>query len=86
MKSGKKVFGIGNAEYKPSRQDFRGVSLAERKKIDVEKVRLIRTWKKNLTRVLRVGTGLDIHLDTAMRELVEDLQKWDDEIINALPR
>ncbi len=80
MKSGSKVFGIGDAEYKDSRQDFRGVSLAERKKIDVEKVELIRTWKKNLARVLRVGTGLDIHLDTAMRELVEDLQKWDDEI------
>lgn len=80
MKSGSKVFGIGNAEYKTSRQDFRGVSLAERKKIDAKKLELIRTWKKRLTRVLRVGTGLDIHLDTAMRELVEDLQKWDDEI------
>jgi len=80
MKSGSKVFGIGDAEYKTSGQDFRGASLATRKKIDAKKLKLIRAWKSNLAGVLRIGTGLDIHLDTAMRELVEGLQEWDDVI------
>lgn len=78
--SAKKVFGIGDAEYKPSRQDFKGVSLATRKKVNAKKLELIRAWKKNLTRVLRVGTGLDIHLDMAMRELVEELQSLENSI------
>ena len=78
--SGRKVFGIGDAEYKPSGQDFKGESLAARKKVDAKKLELIRAWKQNLVDVLRVGTGLDIHLDTAMRELVEGLQEWDESI------
>lgn len=80
MKSGSKVFGGRSTVYKTQGQDFKGVSLATRKKVDAKKSELIQAWKKNLTSILRVGTGLDIHLDTAMRELVEELQKWDDEI------
>ena len=80
MKSGKKVFGIGDAPYKTPGQNFGGTGYAMRKKIDAKKLGLIRAWKKNLEGVLRVGTGLDIHLDTAMRELVEDLQRWDEKI------
>ncbi len=80
MKSGKKVFGIGDAPYKTPGQNFGGTGYAKRKKIDAKKLELIRAWKKNLAGVLRVGTGLDIHLDTAMRELVEELQEWDDGI------
>lgn len=78
MKSGRKVFGIGNAEYKTSGQDFKGESLASRKKVDAKKLELLRAWKSNLTSTLRVGVGLDKHLDTAMRELIEGLQEWDD--------
>lgn len=78
--TGRKVFGIGDAEYKPSGQDFKGESLASRKKVDAKKLELIRAWKGNLVTVLRVGTGLDMHLDTAMRELIEGLQEWEEEI------
>jgi hypothetical protein len=80
MKSGSKVFGSGGTVYKTSGQDFKGVSLATRKKVDSKKLELIRAWKKNLAGLLRVGTGLDVHLDTAMRELVEELSEWDDKI------
>ena len=80
MKSGKKVFGIGDATYKTSGQGDRGVSVAVRKKVNAKKLKIIRSWKRNLTLTLRLGVGLDIHLDTAMRELIENLEKCTEEI------
>ena len=73
-KSATKVFGVGDREYKTLGQG----GLATRKKIDAEKVALIRAWKRGLVIVLKVGTGLNTHLDVAMRELVEELQEWID--------
>ena len=52
---------------------------ANRKKVDKEKLKLIRVWKRNLNRTLKAGRGFDIYLDQAMREIVKDLQEWTDE-------
>ena len=59
---------------------FNGPNTAIRRKVDAKKLGMIRAWKRNLTAILKVGAGLDIHLDTAMRELVDELQGWGDNL------
>ncbi len=59
---------------------FNGPNSATRKKVTAKKLGMIRAWKRNLTALLRTGAGLDMHLDTAMRELVDELKEWEDNI------
>ncbi len=79
LKSGTKTPGGFGKEYKTSGRDDNGASYSTRRKIDKEKLSLIRSWKLTLKSTLKVGRGLNIYMDSAMQELIEELQEWADE-------
>jgi hypothetical protein len=56
-----------------SQGSVKGVSHATRREISVRKLELLRAWRSNLVRLLKAGAGLDVVLDAAMRELVDEL-------------
>ncbi len=80
MKSATKTPGGFGGDYLTQGSSKGGVSHSVRRKIDERKLELLRSWRAGLKQVLRSGRGLDVHLDSAMEELVEELSSMIDSL------
>lgn len=69
-----KTPGGHGGDYNTPGVSFKGVSYNVRAKIVKKRKSLLRAWKRNLKATLKAGRGMDIHLDMAMKELMDDLQ------------
>ncbi len=73
MKRATRTPGGFGGDYLASGSTKGGVSHSVRRKVDAEKLKLLRAWRAGLRGVLKTGAGLDVHLDMAMQELVDEL-------------